>query len=82
MPKILTLDGFTVHVYAEHGSQHNLPHCHVRTSEADTVVAIPTLDVLVGPSLPRWVRDSLAESVNELVRVWEILNSPREGEDA
>lgn len=75
-PEISNHDQFSLHVYRELGQPHHLPHCHVRRSDgsAETVVALPSLAVIVGPVLSRKERRCLEEDQDLLVEAWESHN--------
>lgn len=63
-----------VYVYPESDQSHKMPHCHVRSTGAETVVALPTLDVIVGPPLTRKMMELLISSLNEICDCWDELN--------
>lgn len=67
-------DAFSVYVYPETGQQHHLPHCHVRWAEGDTVVALPSQEILAGPSLPKAARRLLLDRMEEICSCWDELN--------
>jgi hypothetical protein len=75
-PEISNHDQFAFHVYRERGQPHHLPHCHVRRSDgsAETVVAIASLKVIVGPALSRKERRALEEDRETLSEAWETHN--------
>jgi hypothetical protein len=63
-----------VHVYFSE-PLHRLPHCHVRRSgEPFATLALATLDVLVGSSLPRYIRVSVIDHLDEIWEAWNDLN--------
>jgi hypothetical protein len=75
-PEISNHDNFSLHVYCERGQPHHRPHCHLRRSDgsAETVVAIASLEVIVGPALSRQERAALREMQPELIEAWEERN--------
>jgi hypothetical protein len=78
MVRVVTRPPFSVYVYAETGAPHHLPHCDVRRgNEQSTQVALPTLQIIVGEELPRWVHRLLEEHLDEIVAAWNRLNSGR-----
>jgi hypothetical protein len=64
---------FSVHVYAERGAPHKLPHCHVRVGNVTCVLALPSLAPIHG-EVPRPIVERLASRLKEVVDVWEKLN--------
>ena len=74
---VVTRGRFSVHVYAEAGQPHHLPHCHVRWSDGSTQVALPTLRVLAGEELPRPGRELLLDHLGEVCAAWDRLNPGR-----
>jgi hypothetical protein len=74
--RVLTAGAFSVHVYAEYGERHHLPHCQVRWSDGDCQVALPSLRVLAG-KLPAAGRRILVEHLNEICKAWDELNPER-----
>jgi hypothetical protein len=77
MPRVFSVGGFSVYVYAEIGGKHHLPHCHVRWAGEDAQISLPTLRHLAGSTLPRGARALLRERVDEILKAWSELN-PRE----
>jgi hypothetical protein len=75
LPIIYSFRDFTVHVYFSE-PLHRLPHCHVRRSgEPLATVALATLEVLVGQRpLPRYIRTSLIDHLDELWDAWNEFN--------
>lgn len=65
---------YAVYVYREYDQPHKMPHCHVRSTGADSVVALPTLQVIVGPPLTRKMRELLISSLDEICDGWDELN--------
>ena len=59
-----------MHVYAERGAPHKLPHCHVRVGTVTCVVILPSLAPIHG-ELPRAILERLAARLDEVVAVWE-----------
>lgn len=80
MGRVLMIDGFAIYVYDERGAPHHLPHCNVRWAGNSAQLALPTLDKLAGPVVPRRVIKKLEEHIDELVAAWEELN-PAPAED-
>lgn len=72
--KVLEVGRFSVYVYYEVGQPHHLPHCHVRWEGKDTVIALPSLKVLAGESLPKAGRQLLIANLEEIVEAWGELN--------
>lgn len=75
-PEITSHDSFSLHVYPERGVRHHRPHCHVRRSDgsAETVVALASLEVIIGPALSRKERRALREDREILVAAWSELH--------
>jgi hypothetical protein len=76
---VLRQNGFVVSIYFERGVKHHLPHCHIEWGDHETVVALPSMRELVGPSLPKPGRKLLAQNVGLLVAKWEQLERQQEG---
>ena len=76
VPKVYEDRDFSVHVYfSETTARHHLPHCHVRRGgQSLASVSLLTLEPFVGPALPRYIRHSLTEHLDELWGVWSELN--------
>lgn len=74
VPKACQYGKYSVYVYAEAGSPHKGAHCHVRTSDGETVLALPTLSRIVGRPLPRDILEGLRERLDDIVGAWEGLN--------
>jgi hypothetical protein len=71
---VLREEGFSVHVYAEAGGRHKLPHCHVRMGPmSDAVLVLPSLTPIHG-DVPRAILARLRERLDEIVTAWEVLN--------
>ena len=77
MVRVVNRGRFAVYVYAEVGQPHHLPHCHVRWSDGDAQVVLPTLRLLAGDTLPREAHRMLVEHVEEIIAAWECLNPER-----
>jgi len=73
---VVTVGAYSVHVYAEYGQPHHLPHCQVRWSGGDCQVALPSLRVLAG-ELPPAARRVLIEHLDEICAAWDHLNPQR-----
>jgi hypothetical protein len=71
-PEISNHDRFSFHVYPERGERHHRPHCHVRRSDgsAETVVALASLEVIIGPALSRKERRAVFEDRQKLLEAW------------
>lgn len=67
--------GIVVYVYAEVGGKHHMPHCHVHWKDARTVVAIPSLEVIVGRKLSKRVHITLKDHLEEIAAAWKELNA-------
>jgi hypothetical protein len=78
-PAIIRTDRFSVHVYSERGAPHHRPHCHLRRrgGGAETVIALPLLDAIVGPPLSNEELEIVAANLQRVVDAWDELN----GED-
>ncbi len=75
MPVIIRIGKITIRVYSEKQTKHKLPHCHVcEDGEVSTSVALPTLNVLVGPRLSKESRLLLKENLEKIIQAWEKLN--------
>jgi len=68
---------FSVWVYAEADQPHKLPHCHVKWSDGDTVVALPTLLRIAGTELPARAPKLLEDHLEEICKAWDELNPTR-----
>ena len=70
------LDGgwFAVYVYREIGNRHHLPHCHVRWSGHESVVALPVLNRMAGAEVPRVLRRALIVRIDKICTVWNEIN--------
>ncbi len=74
----VAFDGiFSVYVYPEVGQPHNLPHCHIRWADGSSVVALPTLRLIVGTSLPRKAKRILLLNLDLICDTWNELNEER-----
>lgn len=75
-PEVIRHHRFSIHVYAEHGGRHHLPHCHVRRhdGDAESVVSLPLLDLLAGPALAPHEWKQLLDSLQQIVDAWAGLN--------
>lgn len=69
---------YSVYVYDEAGERHHLPHCHVRWSDGGTQVSLPSLAILRGDDLPSVAEEMLRDNLEELRRVWNLLNPERQ----
>jgi hypothetical protein len=67
-------DGFAVYVYREFGERHKLPHCHIRWPDTETVVSLPSLNVIAGPTLERAIKGFLIEHLDEICDAWNSIN--------
>lgn len=65
---------FAIYVYYEKGSPHHLPHCHVRWKHMETVVTLPSLQIIAGPLLPKEAKRLLSENLEEIANAWDKLN--------
>lgn len=76
MPAIIQKRDFAIYVQF---SDHPPPHCHVwRGGEPFAVVSLLTLaPLLSGPRLPRYIREILAERIDELWEAFNEYNPPR-----
>lgn len=72
--RVLTIGAVSVYVYDERGQPHMLPHCHVRWSGQDAVLALGTLTLLVGPEPSKAVLEHLAANLETLWAEWDRLN--------
>jgi hypothetical protein len=78
MVRVFSEGGVSVYVYIESNQPHKLPHCQVRFSDgSNSQVALPTLALLAGRSLPRAIRDLLEQRLDELCDAWDRLNPER-----
>ena len=68
---------FSVYVYDEQGERHHLPHCHVRWSDGEARVALPTLEVLAGGPLPAGARKLVEDYAAAIADAWDRLNPER-----
>lgn len=75
-PEVAQHDQFCFHVYRERGQRHHQPHCHIRRSDgsAETVVALISLKVIVGPQPSRKERKALREDRAALIAAWKERN--------
>ena len=72
--KVIEEGNIAVYVYNEVGQPHKMPHCHVRNPDSETVVALPSLTVIVGAPLSKSVRELLLATFEELCNCWDELN--------
>ena len=73
--KVAFTDFIAIYVYSSEVFQpHHLPHCHVRWSNGETVVAIPTLRTIVGKRLPKGTKKLLLNHFNDICKAWNKLN--------
>lgn len=68
---------FSVWVYSEINAAHKLPHCHIHWSDGASVVALPTLEVIAGPRLPREARTLLEVHLEDICQAWDERNPER-----
>lgn len=75
-PEIVRHDRFSLHVYAERGGNHHLPHVHIRRHDGSpgSVLSLPLLNLIVGPPPSQAERTVLTGSLPELVAKWSELN--------
>jgi hypothetical protein len=75
-PEIIREARFSLHIYGERGAQHHLPHVHIRRRDggAETVVSLPLLHVIVGPTPSRAEIEVLEASLSTLISEWGRLN--------
>jgi hypothetical protein len=75
LPAIYRERDFVVYV---NSSDHPPPHCHVWRAGEGWVVYLGTLTARFGPRpLPRYIRDSLAEHIDEIWDAWNERHPPR-----
>ncbi|MGB7290960.1 MAG: DUF4160 domain-containing protein [Thermodesulfobacteriota bacterium] len=75
MPRILNYKQYEIYIYSESTGKHHLPHCHVRYSDGEILVSLPTLDVIVGDKLlPKGVKKFLKKNLEKLCGAWDELN--------
>ena len=73
--KILTINGYGIHIYADDCKQHHLPHCHVRHRDSrESVVSLPNLDIIVGQPVDKKVLAFILENLELLYEKWEEFN--------
>lgn len=75
-PEIIREERFSIHIYAEHGVGHHLPHVHIRRRDgsAETVVSLPLLKPIVGASPSKSELKALQANLQLLVEEWVRLN--------
>lgn len=71
---------FSVWVYAEADQPHKLPHCHVKWSDGDAAVSLPSLLEIAGAELPKPAKKLLADHLEEICQAWDLLNPTRNTE--
>ena len=76
----ITSDGFfAIYVYSSETRQrHHLPHCHVRSPNGETVVALPLLRVIAGKKLSKRAKSLLVDNLDRICDVWTKLNPESE----
>ena len=73
--RVIVLENISVYVYREIGERHKMPHCHVRTSIGEeTVVALPTMEIIVGADLSREAMDMLIGNLEQICDAWDHIN--------
>ncbi len=73
--RVATHGNISVYVYSEIGERHKMPHCHVRmTNGEETVVALPTIEIIVGADLSRETMDFLVERLEQICDAWNHIN--------
>ena len=72
--RVLYDGNVTVYVYSEGGQPHKMPHCHVRSPDNTTIIAIPSLERIIGPPLSKPVRKLLIDSLDKICDCWNELN--------
>ena len=77
MVRVVQQGRFSVYVYVETGGRHNLPHCHLRWSDGESQIALPSLRLLNGSVPPAAARDLLEAFRDELTVAWIALNPER-----
>ncbi len=77
MVKVAQRGRFSVYVYDERGERHHRPHCHVRWSDGEARVALPTLERLAGDELPAAARKLVEDHAADLAAAWDRLNPGR-----
>jgi hypothetical protein len=78
MVRVFSEGGVSVYVYVETNQPHKLPHRQVRFSDgSNSQVALPTLSLLAGRSVPRAVRELLVLRLDEICNAWDHLNPER-----
>ncbi len=79
MVRVVSRGKIIICVYEEAGGQHHLPHCHVYwdNREHGAQVALPSLTVLAGESLPAAARRLAWEHLEEICDAWNRLNPGR-----
>lgn len=69
---------FIVYVYPDEFYQpHHMPHCHVRWSGGETVLFLPTLKRVAGPTIPRKGTRFLIDHLEEICDGWNKCNPER-----
>jgi hypothetical protein len=68
---------YTFHIYAEARESRHAPHLHVEWPDDGCVLLLPTLDMLVGPSLPVDVQQHILENLDTIIAEWNRLNPSR-----
>lgn len=73
--KVVSDGLFDVCVYSNERTQrHHLPHCHVYSPDGDVVVALPSLNIIVGKGLSKRARALLEENLEKIWEAWTNLN--------
>jgi Domain of unknown function (DUF4160) len=77
MVRVVASGRFSVYVFAEEGQPHHLPHCHVRWSDGQAVVELPSRRRRSGHALPAAARQLLEDHAAEIEAAWNRLNPGR-----
>nr|WP_262921422.1 DUF4160 domain-containing protein [Maribellus maritimus] len=71
--KIIERDNFKIYIYVD---DHYPPHCHVRWSdEVESIIALPTLDLLYGKRITKKLKSLLYEELDALIDAWDKYNT-------
>ena len=77
MPKIATVSGCEIHVYAERG-RHHRPHVHVVARDWDLSISIMEQEILAGDFPNSKIANSVTKYIdahtNDLLQVWDDWN--------
>ena len=73
--KVVSDGILAIYVYSSEAMQrHHSPHCHIRSTGGEIVVALPTLVIIVGGKLSKRAKSLLTENLDKICDAWNQLN--------